>query len=245
MITKIKQLWSCVLLSNIVLLSAVTLMSCASDEDFYYQDTPRIRLVGPSMWTAGTDSLTYSFVAYGEETTQVTFDIDAYIMGPVANADRTAALTVDNARTSASADLYVVPQTVVVPAGKNHGTFTVTLKRSQALKNQAVTLRVNVGESADFKTGVNEENHLTFIWTDKLSKPSNWAELEEFFGQYSDVKYRFMLENCEPGTSFSADTMTWAQLMSYRIKFQNALNDYNAAHPGSPLTDENGVLVTF
>jgi hypothetical protein len=39
--------------------------------------------------------------------------------------------------------------------------------------------------------------------------------------------------------------MSWAMLNSYRILFQNALNAYNAAHPGNPLTDENNQLVTF
>ncbi len=225
--------------------AAAALTACSTDEDFYYQDTPRVRLVGPSMWTAGSDSLTYSFVAYSAETTNVQLDVDAYIMGSTASVDRTVALAVDPALTTASADLYSVPQTVTVPAGQDHGTFTVTLNRSAALKNQSARMRVVVAESADFKPGVNEENHLTFIWTDKLSRPNNWAELEEFFGAYSDAKYRFMLENAEPGTSFSASTMTWAQLQSFKIKFQNALNAYNAAHPGSPLTDENGVLVTF
>ena len=219
--------------------------ACSTDEDFYYQDEARIRLVGPSMWTAGSDSLTYSFVAYSAETTQVQLDVDAYIMGPVSTADRTASLSVDGTQTTASADSYTVPQSVTIPAGQDHGTFTVTLRRSDALKNQSARLRVVVAESADFKPGVNEENHLTFIWTDKLSRPSNWAELEEFFGQYSDTKYRFMLENTEPGTTFSAESMTWALLQSYKMKFQNALNDYNSAHPGSPLTDETGVLVSF
>jgi hypothetical protein len=39
--------------------------------------------------------------------------------------------------------------------------------------------------------------------------------------------------------------MSWAKLNSYKIRFINALDEYNAAHPGAPLTDENGVLVTF
>ena len=104
---------------------------------------------------------------------------------------------------------------------------------------------VKVLESGDFKPGVNEENHITFIWTDVLSKPNNWADLEPFFGTYSNVKYRFMLENLGDEGELSTETMSWAQLNSLRIRFQNALNEYNAAHPGNPLTDEYGNLVTF
>ena len=39
--------------------------------------------------------------------------------------------------------------------------------------------------------------------------------------------------------------MTWSKLNSYRIKFAKALEVYNNAHPGNPLTDENNQLVSF
>ena len=43
----------------------------------------------------------------------------------------------------------------------------------------------------------------------------------------------------------SPSSTPWGELMNLRIKFQNALQDYNNAHPGNPLKDENGVLVEF
>ena len=220
--------------------------SCSSDEDFYYQDEPRVRLVGEKMWAAGTDSVTFSFVAYQSDFTQMTINVDAQIMGNVADRDRTVNIVVDNALTTASASQYEVPQTVTVPAGQVKGTFPVVLKRDASLETKSVRLCLKVAESADFKPGVNEENHITFIWNDILSRPNNWDSLEPFFGTYSNVKYRFMLLNLRPDDgTLSAETMTWAKLNSLKIRFQNALNDYNAAHPGNPLTDEYGNLVTF
>ena len=220
-------------------------MSCSSDEDFFYRDEPRIRLAGPHVWTAGTDSLTFSFVGYPATTTEMAMRVEALVMGEVADHDRTAAIEVVADRTTATPDLYDVPTTVTIPAGSNAGSFTVSLKRTDALKQRAARLYLRAVGTADFKTGVNEENHLTLIWNDILSKPNNWAELEPFFGAYSDTKYRFMLEHAGGQAAFSAETMSWAQLNSYRIRFQNELNSYNAAHPGTPLTDENGQLVTF
>ena len=41
---------------------AMTMVACSNDQDFYYRDTPRVRLVGPEAWTVGSDSLTFSFV---------------------------------------------------------------------------------------------------------------------------------------------------------------------------------------
>ena len=119
------------------------------------------------------------------------------------------------------------------------------MKRDASLTTKQVRLYIKVTESSDFKVGVNEENHLSIIWSDVLSRPNNWDALEKFFGAYSDTKYRFMLEHVDAGDVLDADKMSWAKLNSYKIRFINALDEYNAAHPGAPLTDENGVLVTF
>ncbi len=35
-----------------------------------------------------------------------------------------------------------------------------------------------------------------------------------------------MLEHIDGATEFNTDTMTWALLQSYKIKFQNALDAY-------------------
>ena len=226
--------------------SAALLTSCSStDEDFFYQDEPRVRLVGDYIWAVGTDSISFSFVAYGSEVTEKEMLVDAQIMGKVENRDRVVNLSVDPARTTADASLYTVPSTVTLPAGAVKATFPVILKRSAALQTKTVRLYLQVAESADFKAGVNEENHIKLIWSDVLQKPKNWDTLEPFFGTYSDVKYRFMLAISNGAGEFSTETMSWAMLNSYRILFQNALNAYNAAHPGNPLTDENNQLVTF
>ena len=232
--------------SCLLLLASFFLSACSStDEDFFYQDEPRVRLVGDYIWAVGTDSISFSFVAYGSEVTEKEMLVDAQIMGKVENRDRVVNLSVDPARTTADASLYTVPSTVTIPAGAVKATFPVILKRSAALQTKTVRLYLQVAESADFKAGVNEENHIKLIWSDVLQKPKNWDTLEPFFGTYSDVKYRFMLANSNGAGEFSTETMSWAMLNSYRILFQNALNAYNAAHPGNPLTDENNQLVTF
>ena len=57
--------------SCFLLLATCFLASCSStDEDFFYQDEPRVRLVGEDTWAAGTDSVTFSFVAYTSDVTE-------------------------------------------------------------------------------------------------------------------------------------------------------------------------------
>lgn len=228
------------------LLFSLFMTSCSStDENFFYQDEPRVRLVGENIWAAGTDSVTFSFVAYTSDVIQKEIMVDAQIMGEVADRNRVVNLTVDPNLTTADANMYEFPSTVTIHAGEAKVTFTVVLKRVSVLESKTVRLYIKVAESADFKPGVNEENHIIMIWNDILSRPNNWDSLEPYFGVYSDTKYRFMLANSGGAGEFSTDTMSWAQLMSYKMRFQNALNEYNDAHPGHPLTDEFGNLVTF
>lgn len=229
----------------LALASSLGLASCSND-DFLYQDVARVRLVGPNNYTAGSDSLTFTFATSASDVQEKVMEVDVEVMGNVADHDRTANISLDKSKTTASSDMYEFPHSVVIPAGKNKGTLAVTLKRSDLLQSKLAKLYLKVENSADFAVGVNEQNHLLLIWSDMISKPTNWDDdLKEFFGDYSDTKYRFMLANAEGLSEFDTDNMSWGELQSYKIKFANALNAYNEAHPGAPLTDENGVLVTF
>lgn len=225
-------------------LAMFCLASCEND-GFYYQDEARVRLEGPEIWALGADSLVFSFVTTPADTKEYVMDIDVCVMGPVVDRERTASIVVNAASTTAAASQYSFPATVTIPAGKNKGTLPVTLKRDKTLEKKTVRLQIAVAQSSDFAIGVNEQNHFTLVWSDQISRPKNWDKLEEFFGTYSDTKYRFMLENSPAGTEFDETKMSWAMLNSYRIKFAAALEKYNADHPGAPLTDENNQLVTF
>ena len=229
----------------LALASSLALASCSND-DFLYHDQARVRLVGPENYTAGSDSLNYTFSTAASDVQEMVMPVDVEVMGPVADHDRIASVAVDETKTTAGSDLYSLPKTVTVEAGKSKAVLQVTLKRSALLQTKAVRLYLKVEATSDFAVGVNEQNHLLLIWSDMISKPANWDDdLKEFFGEYSDAKYRFMLANAEGMGEFDTDTMTWAELQSYKIKFVNALNAYNEAHPDSPLTDEDGVLVSF
>ena len=226
-------------------IAAVGVLSSCKNDGFYYQDEARVRLEGPELWALGSDSIVFSFVTYPEETSEYVMDIDVCVMGPVCNHDRTASITVNDNATTANASQYSMPSSVIIPAGQEKGILPVTIKRDASIQKKSVRLQVSVAQSEDFNIGVNEQNHFTIIWNDQISRPNNWDTLEDFFGIYSNVKYRFMLSNSEEGTEFSTETMTWSQLNSYRIKFAKALEVYNNAHPGNPLTDENNQLVSF
>lgn len=229
------------------LFTFLLLPASCSDDDFLYQDTPRVRLVGDSNWTLGTDSLTVSFLTISGDETAI--DVDARIMGNVADHDRTAAITVDQSLTTAPASLYSVPTTVTIPAGQSKATFQVTLRKSELLQSQTVRLYIKVTATDDFQPGVNEDNHLLLKWNDILSKPLFWDDISQYFGDYSNTKYRFMLQTLaaqgyDTGALDPNSGTNWSDYHNFSIVLANALDDYNASH-ATPLTDENGALVTF
>lgn len=229
--------------SMILLLVVIGMFAACENDKFYYQDEARVRIEGPYEWAVGTDSLNFSFAVYPSSVQEQEMKMILYVMGEAASTDRTAKLEVDASRTTASAAQYILPETVTVPAGKLEVPFIITLKRSEDLTSQTVSLYLRVAESNDFKIGVVEQNHFCLKWNDILGKPKNWdTELTEFFGEYSYVKYRFIIDTI--GFGEFGNGMTWSELMNYQIIMKTALDEYNAS-PAGPLKDENGQLVEF
>lgn len=232
------------ILSILSLAIGLCLFPGCENDGFYYQDEARVRIEGPYIWTAKTDSLEYSFVTSPESVTEINMDVSLYIMGLPASQNRTVNIGIVSEHTTAASNQYVCPAQVTIPANAYTVTFPITLKRTADLQEGTVSLYIKVLPSSDFKPGIKERDHLLIKWNDILSMPKNWSDLEEFFGTFSVVKYRFMINNTGI-TEFSTDTMSWAQLTNYKIMLKNALDEYNAAHPGNPLKDENGQIITF
>lgn len=225
-------------------ISALAALLACENDPFYFNSEARLRLEGPEVWTLGTDSLEFSFANYSSTITDTTFDVTVYVMGEASDEARTAEFEINSSLTTAAAAMYSFPESVTIPAGAYSAVLPITVNRVEALQLAQVRLYVQVKESADFKIGVNEQNHLLLKWSDILSKPNNWDDLEEFFGEYSLTKYRFIIDVLNMGT-FDTDVLTWAQMKNYQIELAEALRLYNLAHPGEPLADEDGNLITF
>ena len=229
--------------TTILALAAIGMFTACENDKFYYQDEARVRIEGPYEWAIGTDSLNFSFATYPNSVQAQEMQMTLYVMGEAASTARTAKLEVDASKTTAAASQYILPETVTVPAGQLKVPFVVTLMRSENLTSETVSLAFKVVESADFKVGVNEQNHFSMKWNDILGKPKNWdTELKEFFGEYSLAKYRFIIDTI--GFGEFGNGMTWSELKNYQIMMKTALDEYNAS-PAGPLKDENGQLVEF
>ena len=209
------------------------------------------------------ESVDYNY-SYAYEEGSITFH--AQLVGMPANYDRTFRLQVFGTD-SAEVAPTVRTEDYVIPAGATGGTYKVyfntqKLAHADLFSTSDGNVSFRVGPNEQFAIGT--ENHQQFhvVLKNYLAKPSNWdaanyprVALSKYFGSYSRVKYQFMIEhlklidfeiNYNAQTSY--DEATNVVSASYAVYLQQvmqrALKQYNSSHD-EPLTDENGLPVTF
>lgn len=224
----------------------LALFSCENDP-YRWEGATYARIVGPENWTLQTDSMEFTFARYSTEVTEYVVNAEINIIGKAADYDRDVVLTVVDSATTAESAMYSFETSVVIPAGEVVAPCDITLKRSAKLQDSTYRLKIAVTDEGEITSGVDEWNQLTIIFSDQLAKPTNWDEyLAPFFGEYSEVKYRFIISTTGV-TEFTYGQeggMTWGEMYNYSVTMANALEEYNATHD-TPMTDENGKLVTF
>ncbi len=111
-------------------------------------------------------------------------------------------------------------------------------------------MKFYVVPDANFQTG-----ELSKIWrkiefTDRLSQPAAWSTSfsQYYFGAYSTTKHQFMItatgEKWDQ-TFIQTTSADYGLLQFYIAVVKAALIDYNNAHPGNPMKDENGQLIVL
>lgn len=226
---------------------ALLLGGCHND-DYVWGGKDYARLVGPEVWTQGTDSMTFTFSVYPADTVQFAVESEIFVQGKVSDNDRIVRLQVDEVNTTAPADSYSVPEEVILRGGEHSAEFNILIYRIPEIQEQDITLHVKIVPGGDLDAGVSSASSLTITWNDRITRPSNWDDLMEFFGTYSEVKYRFIISTL--GVSvfpYGEGKFTWGRMWNYHLQMVAALEDFNndPDNPEAPLTDENGGVVSF
>lgn len=239
-------------IKNICLAGALAagLLAGCKEEPYLWESADYVRIEGPEEWTQGTDSMMFTFSIYPEEMTEFTVEAVLFVQGRVADHDRTIRLSVDESRTTARAEDYEMPEEVVMKAGEYRADFEILLRRSPELADTTVRLQVGIDPSSALQHGVQSESGLTIAWNDEITEPANWADLEEFFGSYSDTKYRFIISTLGIATFPYGveEDFTWGRMWNYRLTMIEALEAYNndPSNPDRPMSDkETGELISF
>lgn len=227
-------------LSNYAMMGITCLLltlavSCTKDDYLRYNpDTASLRFVYTA---AGNDSTVYSFGLY-PGTVEGKVEIPFKLIGLSADEAREVVVEVVKEKTTAVENTDFIIQHCELPANAIEGVLEVTLKKNAELTTGSrwVTLRL-CGNNHFGPAPVNEATFRIVI-TNELTVPDGWI-----FNEYSRVKHEFVILH----TGVATDYNKWStsEQIYWRGVLINALYEYNKAHPGKPLTDENGLVVTF
>ena len=236
---------------------ALVLSSCAKDLEPYVNQ-PQVYFFERATDLAGTriTNKSFSFMSLPSAVVQDTMKIKVKTMGYPADYDRVVRGRVVAEGTTAVEGKHFDFIDGVVKAGQVEGLLYVLLYRTADIKEQSLQLNLRIAETKDFKPGVVEDNFFSISWSDNLVKPANWdgfISLSAFFGSYSTVKYRFIIDvlgisefriQQSGRVPLAEGEYSGAMMIDFKNRLKEALLVYNSTH-ATPLTDENGTLVTF
>ena len=249
---------------SLCMLCLMATTACEKDEIMKFDPT----MAGLNIWvgTSGGaiyEETTYNY-SYALEEGSVTFY--ARIYGVPADYDRTFTLEpfgedIDQIIPTIRTEEYVMP------AGATSGEYKVyfnskNLPSADLFTEDDGVVSFRMKENDNFSTGAEGMQSFTIVLRNRIAKPSNWdsanyplVALSKYFGAYSQVKYQFMIEHIglidfiitySASTSIdeATNTVSTAYAVYLQQMMQQKLAEYNATHE-QPLTDENGIEVTF
>jgi len=178
--------------------------------------------------------------------------------GVVSTADRAFVLERNTAAGTGKegSDFEFVDKQFVIPAGKLSTIVRLAVLRSPDMAKQPVSFGFRLKANDNFELGPDRDTtnfssnsaimNMTAVKItakDVVVKPANWDSfLQTYFGVYSEVKYRFIIDVL--ALTSIPSTTTASRMNTYRTNLRNALTKYNNEHP-EKLKDENGIEISF
>ncbi|RXG31471.1 DUF4843 domain-containing protein [Leeuwenhoekiella palythoae] len=210
----------------------IVLSSCEKDELTGFSTAPAINFIN--------DSTQYSFIQ--EPADEHIVEIPVFVTGDSTSYDRFFNVEVLNdPETTASESQYEIVEGII-PSGSFSGNLKVEVRKSPALDESSVAIKLLIVSSDDFVAGAEESNQTKLIWTNKIVIPA-WTYFRYFFTAYpSSRAYRIFIEVTGMTTFSLADYRevgpTGAQALGRA--YGDYIRAYNAEHPGEPLVHDDG-----
>lgn len=239
-----------------VLISVLSLVSCAEEQGIVFSDMARVQL-------SNADEYGFSFVWSSADVTRETVWLPVSVIGGPADVDRHVALEqvqeydVEYVRDRLNyiVDSVVTPradqavagrhyvgfdspeyaQLLTVPAGQVRANIGIVVLRDASLAEQKVRLRLRLRANDDFGLGESKLMERTVIISDMLERPEawtseSWNKLQKSYGKYSSTKHRFMMQvvgdKVDDAWFERADDASFRNY--WKMKFIEALEAYNS-----------------
>lgn len=255
------------IINSMALLTLLLLAACKKDVYQIYTNGDKAQF-GPEysrFYRSGSEfedtSKSFTFVYEADDIIEDTVFFDIYAIGGISNKDRSYTLKqmmvpgMNNAVPDKDYIGFDKPVTInnfVIKADSIHAAVPVILLRDAALKDTSVVLKFQIVANRDFQLGDS-----AFLWrkvtfSDALIRPAAWdaAMSKYYFGDYSKVKHQFMIDSTGQkwDQNFILELRSifeTARLFYWTDVIKIKLINYNNAHTGNPLKDENEQLVIF
>ncbi len=178
--------------------------------------------------------------------------LDMRAMGDLVPYDREVKLEIAEGTTATEGVHFKLP-TVHIPANEYLLKYPVTLYNTEDLKTKTFRLVLTVAKNKDFVNGsgmiTNSRmyNLYKINFNNRLIKPDYWLYIQNYFGEYSDVKYKFMIDVL--GISdflpdLNGGSIPYSDFINYSGQMSRALAEWEDAH-GGPMLDETGKEIYF
>lgn len=238
---------------------AFLVASCSKEKDaITFDGDPAVYFIYSTYASSSSnmDSISYTFVEQALDVEADTLWLPVRISGGVSDRDRRVSLVAEASATTAQAGVHYKLPEYIIPKDAFETRLGVVLIRDASLKDQEKVLTLRITPTEDFPATMKEtvmadgiyhsRNVIRIKFSDRLLKPANWESgLLNFFGSYSDVKFRFIAgtlgRSSFPTTGTGA--LKYPDLQFYQTTVRNALVAYNTAN--GPLIDENGQVVVI
>ncbi|MGM9701830.1 MAG: DUF4843 domain-containing protein [Prevotella sp.] len=202
-----------------------------------------------------TDSIKQTFFIYDDDVKTDTVKVRVCAMGGVADYDRPFTLVQTNIGKPDAAvagthfESFDSPETkkyLVIPAGKVYQDIPIVLLRDKSLALGEYRLKLAVEDNEHFRKGIDAWRTFVVTTTDQAVKPALWdTRWRYYFGAtWGSVKMKFIIQHTGY-TDFDTLPDDYSYLLWLGNTAKQALIEYNAAHPDSPLCEADGTLVTF
>ena len=163
----------------------------------------------------GNDSIVYSFALHPDKEEDIV-EIPFKLIGLPIGEIRQVGLEIVKEETTARENEHFKIESSELAADSLRGTLKIKVIKTPEL----------------------EEHNFSIVLTNHLSEPTGWP-----FGDYSRIKHQFVIQVLGIATDY--DKWSTSEVIHYTSVMIDALYEYNKAHPGEPLTDENGLVITF
>ncbi len=247
-----------------MILAAILGVSACSENETPVYDAGRASL---NIWfgrsTSVLDSTTYNY-SYSLDEGSLTFY--ARVAGVPVDHDRTFTLEVSGGDQAEAEGSYRI-DTYTIPAGEVEQECKLyfdssKLKNADSFTTKDGHLTFKVTENSGFETGVEGRQELRVVLKNYLAEPDEWNNVvspyyswNRYFGEYSRVKYQFMIQELgimefhiygSATSPYNEETkemsVNYAQYLAEVLT--EALDTYERTH-GERLVDEFGREVEF